>query len=144
MQILGIYGIYDKVKFLRTLKRLQNSQLHLPVVVTLENSFYSDFAKISIFPAFYSIDRHPAIHQVLAKSFDIDPGSYTLADAGKISQLSIYLVDFCDVNSIHALTKNMSVIFSKIDCLTFYFENSCEIVSFLFIMIVVELKSMCV
>ena len=141
MQILGIYGIYDKVKLLGTLKRLQNSQLHLPVVITLESSSYSGFAKISIFPAFYSIGRHPAIHQVLAESFDKDPGSYTLADAGRISQLSIYLVDSCDIPSIHALAKNMNTSFPKIDYLTFCFENSCEIVSFLLIIIILELRS---
>ena len=141
LQILGIYGIYDKAKFLGTLKRLWNAQIHLPVVITLESSFYSDSSKISIFPAFYSIDRHPAIHQVLAKSFDNDSSSYALVGAGRTSQLAIYLVDSSDMPSIYALTKNMTTTFPRIDYLSFYFENSCEIVSFLLIMIVLELKS---
>jgi len=129
LEILGIYRIYDKAKFLGALKRLQNAQLHLPVVVALESTFHRDFDKISIFPAFYSIDRHPAIHQVLAKSFDKDSGSDTLADADRIFQLSIYLVDSCDMPSIHELTKNMTVMFPKIVFLTFCFEDSCEISS---------------
>ena len=131
MQILGIYCIYDKVKFLGTLKRLQNAQLQLPVIVTSESSFYGNFGKLSIFPAFYSIDRHSSIHQTLAISFD--KGSCTLADAGRVSQLSIYLVDSCDMPSIHELTKKMTTTFSKIDYLSFYFENPCEIVSVLLI-----------
>ena len=143
LQILGIYRIYDIVKFLGTLKRLQNTQSHLPVVVTLQCMMScSTFDKIGIFPAFYSIDRHPVIHQALAKSFGKGPCfSYKLASADGISQLAIYLVDSSDMPSIHALAKNMSMTFPKIDYLSFYFENSSEIVSFLLIIIVFELKS---
>ena len=135
LQILGIYGIYDKAKFLGTLKRLQNARLHLPVIITSESSYYRDFDKISIFPAFYSIDRYPAIQQALAISFDKDQGhgSYTLADADRVTKLSIYLIDSYDMPSIHVLIKNMTSTFSKINYLSFYFEKPCEIVSFLLI-----------
>ena len=143
LQILGIYEYYDnEVGFLKTLKRLQNAQLHLPVIVTLESEssnfgsyFFID--RISIFPSFYSVDRHPTIHQVLAESFN---ENYTtrLADAVGVSALSIYLVDSCDMPSIYMLTKNLTMTFPKIVELTFWFENPCEIVSFLLTMIILE------
>ena len=84
---------------------------------------------ITIYPAFYSIDRHPTIHQVLAEYFDEDQGFYTLTNEGTINILSVYLVDFCDMPSIHALTKNITITFS-LSSLTFCFEKPCEIVSF--------------
>ena len=141
LQILGIYEYYDDdVGFLETLKRLQIAQLHLPVVVTLEYNGYAGFHGIGIFPAFYSIDRHPTIHQVLDTSFDKDIGSYRLANAVNLNihTLSIYLVDSCDMHGIHVLTKNMTMKFPKIVYLTFCFENPCEIVSFLLTMIILE------
>ena len=142
MQTLGIYKYYDgyyehDFEFLRIFKQLQIAQLHLPVVVILEYDRYENLNNnISILPAFYSIDRHPIIHQVLAKSFGNDQGSYMLADAGRISWLSIYLVDSFDMPSIHVLTKDMTMTFPGIIYLTFSFENSCEIVSFLLSIIV--------
>jgi hypothetical protein len=141
--MLGIYEFdYEKFKFFRSLERLQ---LHLPVVVSLEwvqLNIHNHFRKIGIFPAFYSIDRYPTFYQVLAESFDKDRSSYTLAnsDAGKPSALDIYLVDSCDIPSIHVLTKNMTMRFPGLTSLTFCFENPCEIVSFLLTMIVLELK----
>ena len=151
LQILGIYEYHydDEVRFLETLKQLQNAQLHLPVVVSLDSdSGYANFGRIGIYPAFNSIDRHPTIHQVLAESFDKGQTSYTLpvADAGDISELSIYLVDSdsCNISSVHVLIKNMAMTFPKITSLTFCFENPCEIVSFLLTVIILELKSRCV
>ena len=115
-------GIYRGSAFmiLETLEGLRNAQLHLPVVVTLQNSSYSDIDMISIFPAFYSIDRHPTIHQVLAEYFDNlkDQSYYILADAGKVFSLSIYLVDACDL-------KFLQRTFPKIDELTFLNLKSC-------------------
>ena len=74
LQILGIYG--SAFWFFETVKQLQDAQLHLPVVFTLEINFDQDIYKISLFPAFYSIDRHPTIHQVLAKFFNKDQSYY--------------------------------------------------------------------
>ena len=115
------------------------------MIVTLygyKYALYPNYNRVGIFPAFYSIDRHPTIHQVLANSFNKDQSSYTLpvVDAGEISALSIYLVDSCDMPNIHALTKNMTMTFPKITILNFCFENSCEIVSFLLTMIILEFK----
>ena len=112
MQILVIYG--SAFRFLETLKGLWNAQSHLPVVVTLESS-----DGIGIFPAFYSIDRHPTIHQVLAEYFDKDQSYYIFTDAGKVCALSIYLFDACDLPSIQVLTKNMTMTFPKIDTFNF-------------------------
>ena len=142
LQILGIYEYDDsEVGFLGTLKRLQNAQLHLPVVVTLKCGYYEYFQGITIFPAFYSIKRLPTIYQVLAESFNKNQSYYVLADAGKVLALSIYLVDACDLPSIQVLTRNMSMTFPEIGDLTFCFENQCEIVSSLSTMIELELKS---
>ena len=129
---------------MKTLKQIQNAQLHLPVVVALELDHYAELYKISIFPAFCSVDRHPTIHQVLAEYFDEDK-TYTLpvVGTGNIYQLSIYLVDSCDMPSIQVLMKNMSVTFPEVSTLTFCFENPCrcKIVSFLLTMIILELTS---
>ena len=138
LQKLGIClcGFGYDFGFLGTLKQLRNAQLHLPVVLTLDYRFYEVecLHRISIFPAFY--DCHSTLHQVLAKSFDIDqdPSSYTmLADACEIDTLSIYLFDSSDLPSVQVLTKNMIMTFPNITSLTFSFENPCEkIVSFLF------------
>jgi hypothetical protein len=102
-----------------------------------------DFDRISVFPAFNSIDRRPSIYQVLAESFDKlgDRSLYTLAD---ISGLSIYLVDTCNMPSIHVLIKNMTTTFPNLTRLNFRFENPCKIVSFLLTMTVIELKGICV
>ena len=130
MQILGICKYDgDGDSFLETLKWLQNAQLHIPAVVTLEYDYITNCDRISIFPALYSIDRHPTIHQILAKS------------VGGLPALSIYLVDSCDVPSIHVLTTNMTMKFSEIVYLILCFENPCEIVSFLLTITVLELKS---
>ena len=132
--------------FLETLKRLPNTQLHLPVMATLERMRFSQTYMINIFPAFYSIDRHPTIHRVLYEYFDKDQNYYYMhadvtRDVGKVSALSIYLVDTFDLPSIQVLTKNMTMTFPEIGELTFCFENQCEIVRFLSTMIVLELKS---
>jgi hypothetical protein len=134
---LQIFGIYEddqqKFEFLGTLKQLQNAQLHLPVVIALQCDSDGEFDRITIFPAFYSIDRHPIIHQALAESLDKDMSR--LADAGpgrsEVSEftLVIYLVHSGDLPSIHVLTKNMTMIFPKIIYLTFCFEIQCEIPS---------------
>ena len=85
---------------------------------------------ITIFPAFYSVDR-ATIHQVLALSFCKDQGSYMARKADNIMELSIYLIDSSDMPSIYALAKNMAVSFPRIIVLNLWFERQCEIVSFL-------------
>lgn len=160
MQILGFYREQSEYhnrefKFLETLKELRIAQLHLPVIVVLEYSCSNGLSDddlsfdlpddtlymISIFPGFYSIDRHPTIQRALAESFDEDHGPYMSADADRISKLCIHLVDSFD---IHVLTKNLTMAFPNIDHLTFYFETPCKVVSFLLIMILLELKSILV
>lgn len=127
LQKLGIYMHYGDFGFLGSLKQLQNAQLHLPVVFALEYRYYEELIMICIFPAFYSIDCYPSIHQVLAEPLDKDHNT------NQIYALGIYLVDSCDLSSVHALTKNMTVTFPNITSLAFSFENPYEkIVSFLF------------
>jgi len=130
LQILGIYRDehYEESEFWRILERLQNAQLRLPLVVTLDYRCYPYLNMISISPAFYSIDRLPTIHQVLAEYFDEDQGY-----EGEINALSIFLVDFCDMPSlsimIHELsTKNIHMTL-RLSSLTFCIEKPCEIPS---------------
>jgi len=126
LQILGIYDFYDgKGSFQESLKSLQNDQLHLPIVITLENDRKDSFDSIGIFPAFYPIDRYPAIHQVLVELFQDPFSSYMLTVK---CELTIYLFDSCDMPSIHVLTKNLTMA-SQIISLNFNFENPCEIPS---------------
>ena len=91
--------------------------------------------KITIFPAFYSVDRRSTISQVLAKvsnNFDRQGGGdYMNAEPYNVTQLSIYLIDSSDLPSIYALAKDMGVSFPRIEWLTLRFERRCEIVSIL-------------
>ena len=129
LQMLGIHEYSnDNFGFLKILKELQNAQVHLPVVFALDYGYDEVFHRISIFPGFY--DCHPAIHQVLAESFDEDQGSI---NAGAIDA---YLVDPCDLPSIQVLTKNLTMTFPDITSLTFYADYPYEIVSFLLTMVV--------
>jgi hypothetical protein len=144
LQILGIYNWYrdsDRAESegLGTFKQLQSAQLHLPVIV----AFGRDSYWLNVFPAFYSIDRCPSIYQALAESFD-KLGEGSLYTFKLVFGLSIYLVDSCDMPSIHVLTRNMATRLPELVWLNFCFENPCEIVSFLLSMIVLELKSICV
>ena len=121
LQMLGIFQYYyHELEFLETLKQLQNVQLRLPVVFALGCGAY-DFHRITTFPAFY--DFHPAIHQLLAESFDEDQGSN-----------NAYQVDSCDLpsHSIQVLAKNTCMTFPDITPLTFYVQEPCSngIVSF--------------
>ena len=88
--------------------------------------------RISIFPAFYSINRRATIPQVLAQSLCEDPYNHgRFIEGSNISELSIYLIDSSDMPSIYALAKDMAVSFPRIGWLGLWFERRCEIVSFL-------------
>ena len=119
LQMLGIFQYYyHEFEFLETLKQLQNGQLRLPVVFALVCTSAYAIHRVSIFPAFY--DCHPAIHEVLAESFDEVQGSYNA------STIDAYLVDPCDLPSIQVLIKNTCVRFPDITPLTFYVrQNPC-------------------
>ena len=132
LEILGLYTYGRPVNILKTLKELHN-QLFLPIVFTFNAGH-----DISIFPAFYSLDRRATISQVLAQSFCKDRSNYhyksvTKFKAGDFFQLSIYLTDSFDLPSIYTLAKDMAVNFPQINWLylNLLFERRCEIVSFL-------------
>jgi hypothetical protein len=132
LQILGVYYPGSARHILKTLKELHDAQLFLPIVLTLDREGFTPGPDhISIFPAFYSVDRRATIPQVLAQSFCKDQGNYMLAKAGSVRELSIYLIDSSDMPSISALAKGMAVSFPQIAWLNLYFERRCEIVSFL-------------
>jgi hypothetical protein len=111
---------------------LHNAQLFLPIVVTLERQGISPIPfHISIFPAFYSVDRRATIPKVLAQSFYEDQGKFIFADGDLVYELSIYLIDSSDISSICALGKDMAASFPRVIWLNLWFERQCEIVSFL-------------
>ena len=131
MQILGLY-ISSPRNILITLKELHNAQLFLPIVFTLTNPSSTPLHHISIFPAFYSVDRWATIPQSLVRLFCKDQRSYYKAiKADRIRELTIYLIDSSDMPSIYALAKNMALNFPQIGWLCLCFEHQCEIVSFL-------------
>jgi hypothetical protein len=118
-----------------TLKELHNVQLFLPIVLTLKcHEFNQCPVHVSIFPAFYSVDRRAAIPQVLAQSFYKDRGDYKVAGrkVGRVYELSIYLIESSDIPSICALAKDMPLKFIRVKKLNLFFERRCVIVSFLF------------
>ena len=132
LQILGLYTPVNTRKILKILKELHNAQLLLPIVLTLNREGFLPYPDhISIFPAFYSVDRLATMHQVLAQSFCKDQGYYMLARADNFHELSIYLIDSSDMLSIYALAKHMAVSFPQLRCLYLLFERQFEIVSFL-------------
>ena len=124
--MLGIFQFYyyPEYKFLEILRQLQNAQLHLPVVFALGYSAHNVLYRIVIFPAFYHC--HPAIRQILAKSFDEVQGS------NNASAIDAYLVDSCNLPSIQVLTENITTMVPNITSLIFYVHDPCEIVNFFF------------
>ena len=134
LQILGLYTRRPRKtpkNILKTLKELHNTQSFLPIVLTLENGSFSAVPDhISIFPAFYSVDRRATIPQAVAQSFCKHQASYMVAEAD-VRELSIYLIDRSDVSSISALAKELAVNFPQIIWLNLCFEHRYEIVSFL-------------
>ena len=136
MQILGLY--YTRRSrgstlrnLLKTLKEFYNVQLFLPIVLTMEHgSFSTNPDHISIFPAFYSVNRRSTIPQVLVQSFG---DKYVYARDSSFLGLSIYLFDSSDMPSIYALAMDVSTIFPRIGWINLMFERRCAIVSFLFI-----------
>ena len=133
MQILGIH--HPGSDILKSLKKLRDAQLFLPIVLTLDrDSFLPFHGSISIFPVFCSVDGRATIHQVLAQSFCKDQDNYSMltkADGSSFYELSIYLINSSDIPSIYALLKDMAVIFPQIGLLYLWFERQCEIVSLL-------------
>ena len=145
MQILGLYHPGSPRNILETLKELHDAQSFLPIVLTLDrDSFLPLPGHMSIFPAFYSVERRATIHQVLAHSFCKDQDNYMLTKSDGFYELSIYLIDSSDIPSIHALIKDMTVTFPQIGLLNLWFERRCEIVSFLLTITVPDLKSICI
>jgi len=126
LQSLGLYIHGGQKKVLNILKELHNAQSFLPIV------FICDFADpyyISIFPAFYSVDRRSTISQVLTQFYSNfhskGQGDYKLAEI--VTKLIIYPIDSSDMPSIYALAKDMAVGFPQINCLELWFERRCEI-----------------
>jgi len=126
LQILGLYSPRCLRNILESLRELQNAQLFLPIVLTLERSSFVAH-DIRIFPMFYSVDRRATIPQVLSQSFCKDQRNCMVAKADCVSGVSIYLNDSSDILSIYALAKYMAVRFPEIGWLNLYFERRCEI-----------------
>ena len=109
----------------------------------------STFLESSVFRLKCRYSEYISITTMKSSSWGISNGfrmlNYTSQwsshDAGDICQLSIYLVDSCDMSSIHVLMKSMTMTFPKITPLTFCFENPYGIVSFLLTMIILDLTS---
>jgi hypothetical protein len=133
LQLLGLHiPIKNRINILNTLIELHNAQSFLPIVVTMDRDGGNlTSAHITIFPAFYSVDRRATIPKVLAQSFYEDQGKFIFAVADFVYELSIYLTDSSDMPSICALAKGMAASFPRVIWLNLWFERQCEIVSFL-------------
>jgi hypothetical protein len=131
LQSLGLYtpGHGNKKNIIKILKELHNAQLFLPIV------FLCDYAApyhITIFPAFYSVDRRATISPVLAKNFySRGQRDFMVFKADNVTHFTFYLIDSSDLPSIYALAKDMVVSFPQIKWLALRFEHRCDIVSFL-------------
>jgi hypothetical protein len=138
LQVLGLYSRChsstprNNLNVLETLKEFHNARLFLPIVLTLEYGIlFTVPDHISIFPAFYSVNRRATIPQVLVQSVR---DKYMKAKDVFFLELSIYLIDSSDIPSIYALAKDVAASFPRIRFrwLNLWFERRCEIVSFLF------------
>jgi hypothetical protein len=115
---------------------LHDAQLFLPIIVTFQHKIFTTLIdRITIFPAFCSVDRLATIPLLLAESFfKLEDQDHDMFDiASKVNKLSIYLIDTSDMPSIYALVEDMAVNFPFIEVIYLFFERRCEIVSFLFI-----------
>ena len=140
MQILGLYGPINWINTLKVLKQLHNAQSFLPIVFSLEpNPFQSPNLTISIFPAFYSVDRRATMCKVLTQSFCSKDQGYDIPDlADHINKISIYLVDSSDMPSVSALAKDMTVIFPRINSVKLYFKRRSEVVPVSFLLTIIK------
>jgi len=129
LQILGIYMPRGSRHILKSLKELHNNaELFLPIVLMLQRESFTPYPDhISIFPAFYSVDRCATMNQVLVQSFSKEQDAYMVASADNVRELSFYLFDSSDIPFISALAKNMAVSFPHIGYLNLSFERRCEI-----------------
>jgi hypothetical protein len=85
------------------------------------------FDHIALFPTFYSADRNATNRQILVDFLNKD---LTCAEMNQVSRFSLYL-NPSNMPTIHALAKDMALIFPQIVRLNLNFEYRCEIVSFL-------------
>jgi hypothetical protein len=132
---LQIFGTYSYPHY-RLLNALYNAQLpSLPMVIgwtcTNEHS-YGVIDSFTVFPTLYSADCNATNHQILVDFLNKD---LTCAEIDQVSHFALYL-NPSNIPTIHALAKDMAVIFPQIVCLYLNFECQCaseitEIVSFL-------------
>ena len=130
LQTLGLYTHGNGNKILKTLEKLHSARLFLPIVFTCNSTVHDE---ITVFPAFYSVDRCATIPQVLAQFYNnfCCKGDFMYANVDNVTQLTIYLVDSSNLPSIYALAKDVAMTFPRIEWLGLRVERRCKIVSFL-------------
>jgi hypothetical protein len=93
LQILGLYSPSNPGNILKTLKELHDAQLFLPIIVTFEReSLTTLIDRISIFPAFCSVDRRATIPLLLVQSFCKDQDNDTFPIANYVHELFTWFV----------------------------------------------------
>lgn len=126
MQIFGIY-YFPRPGFLQSLHNAQLSGLSIPVVIAcICTKSFGIFDRFAVFPTFYSSDRNATNHQILVDFLNKD---LTRAERNQVSHFSLFM-NPSNMPTIHALAKDMSVIFPQIINIYLIFEYRCVIVSF--------------
>lgn len=126
MQIFGIY-YFPRPGFLQSLHNAQLSGLSIPVVIAcICTKSFGIFDRFAVFPTFYSSDRNATNHQILVNFLNKD---LTRAEKNQVSHFSLFM-NPSNMPTIHALAKDMSVIFPQIINIYLIFEYRCVIVSF--------------
>ena len=121
---------FPRLGFLQSLHNARLSGLSLPVVVACvcTKSFrVGIFDRFAVFPTFYSAVRNAITHQTLVDFLNKD---LTRAEMNEVSHFSLYM-NPSNMPAIHALAKDMAVIFPQIVNICLIFEYRCEIVSLL-------------
>jgi hypothetical protein len=85
------------------------------------------FDNFAVFPTFYSVDRNAANHKILVDFLNKD---LTRVERSRVSRVYLYM-NPSNMPTIHALAKDMAVIFPQILVIHLVFEYHYHIVSFL-------------
>jgi len=124
LQIFGMYNL-PRQGFLQSLRIAQLSGLSLPVVFSFiyTKGFEMGFDRFAIFPTFYSADRNATNHQILV---DLSNKDLTHEEMKEVTHVYLYM-NPSNMPAIHALAKDMAVIFPQIVNIYLVFEYRCEI-----------------
>jgi hypothetical protein len=92
-----------------------------------QESYLPLFNHLSIFPAFYS--NRPTTCRAIADSFDRDVARGITTDKATVSQVSIYIRDFSDMDLLRNTVEDMALWFPRVMRLNLSAKRPSQVVS---------------